>query len=296
MIHVKPRPEEIPADWIRRARTVTEQLDACEDDGEDVEESKRLTAHEKRAKIVERNSTLWSELKIILLSWSHNKCWYSELRDDGSDYHVDHFRPKLRVRNFGEPERDGYWWLAFEWTNYRIAVSWVNSAHKGVDGAAKGKQDQFPLLPGCTVAVCGGDISQEVPVLLDPMCEDDTLLLDFDETGLPRATAGGWNAERVRISTHILHLDCQRMVEARQDMWRRCVRLLGNAAEALNVPSSEYRPRDGKTAKDWIEEICDLLKPDSPLSSVAVACVSKSEHAWARRLPQRVAAAQMASA
>ncbi|SDS40642.1 hypothetical protein SAMN04488570_1809 [Nocardioides scoriae] len=290
MIPIRTRPDEISNDWIERAAAVTRQLDACVDDDESVAEDVRRTRHQKQAQIMNSSGNLWSELKPILMGWSHQKCWYSELRDDGSDYHVDHFRPKLRVRNSGEPDRDGYWWLAFEWTNYRLAVGWVNSGHK-VDKVRKGKDDAFPLHP--TSPVCrrpGEDISLEISVLLDPVSETDALLLDFDETGLPKSAALGWNAERVRDSIKLLHLDCPRMVAARQEVWRRCERHLTNALAALSVTASDFRPRDGKTAEDWMEEACLMMEPESPLSAVAIACATNSPHTWARRLPAKVAA------
>ncbi|HEX5719311.1 MAG TPA: hypothetical protein VF179_24325 [Thermoanaerobaculia bacterium] len=284
MIHVPVHPEDIPPEWLERAADLTAQLKACVDDGEEVAQESRKTAMEKRREIVDKNQPVWKGLKKILMSWSHNKCWYSEVRDVGSDYHVDHFRPKGPVKNLGEDEREGYWWLAFDWRNYRIAAAWCNSPHSVEEGPAKGKQNQFPLSDGCTPARCPEEIDLEKPVLLDPTNELDVLLVDFDETGMPQPVMDGWNRERVVTTRRVLHLDAPRMIEARQEVWRKCSHALLQAHSAMNLPADEHRKRDDKNALEWIRSICEMLRPDAPLSAVARACVLKSDFQWARKL------------
>lgn len=46
---------------------------------------------------------------------SYGKCWYSEAKDAGANFDVDHFRPKAeakRAENLVDVE--GYAWLAFD--------------------------------------------------------------------------------------------------------------------------------------------------------------------------------------
>ena len=74
------------------------------------------------------------------------------------------------------------------------------------------------------------------------------------------------------------------MTEARQKIWRDCERRLQRAHDALNAPADTYSTDREKTARDWIQEVCEMLRPDSELSAVARACVAKSEHVWARNL------------
>lgn len=284
MIHIRVHPEEIPQEWLKKAAELTEELNACKDDDEDVLPGDRRTAMQKRKDILERNQPIWKDLKEILMRWSYNKCWYSEVRDVGSDYHVDHFRPKGLVKNPGEEEREGYWWLAFDWRNFRIAAAWCNSPHKAEEGPAKGKQNQFPLSDKCVPASCPEGIALEEPALLDPTSEFDVLLIDFDETGLPQPVMDGWNQQRVLITRRVLHLDAPRMVEARQDVWRKCHHALLQAHSALNLPMDEHRNRDDRNAVEWIRKICEMLRPDAPLSAVARACVLKSEFRWTRSL------------
>lgn len=279
MIQIKIHPEEVDPAWITKADEITKELLECNDDGPG-----GLTATQKRAKIIDANQRHWGRLKELLSKWSFGKCWYSEVRDLGSDYHVDHYRPKGRVRDEGLPDRDGYWWLAFNWTNLRFAVSWVNSPHKGAGGVAQGKVDHFPIKPGSQPIGSGGSTDDELPLLLDPISETDYLFIDFDETGNPVPTVGGWGEQRVRGTTFILHLDSPRMTEARQKVWRDCERRLQRAHDALNAPADKYNTDREKTAQNWIQEVCEMLRPDAELSAVARACVAKSEHVWARNL------------
>lgn len=284
MIHVRVRPKEIPTEWLENAARLTAMLRACTDDDQGVPQQERRTAVEKRKDIIERNASVWRQLKDIMMRWSHNKCWYSELQDAGSDYHVDHFRPKGRVKNPGEDEREGYWWLAFDWTNYRISVAWCNSTHTSEDGPAKGKQGQFPLGKNCKPATCPEELAEESPALLDPTNEQDVLLIDFDETGLPQPAVQGWNGERVLTTRRILHLDAPRMIEARQEVWRRCRHALLQAQKAMSLSGESHRGSDDQNALEWIRIVCDMLRPNAPLSSVAQACVLRSEFRWAWKL------------
>lgn len=279
---VRVRDTDVPADWLKRAQALREQLVLCADDPPNV--AKPKSAAQKRKKLIDANQKVWTELKETLLEWSHRKCWYSELKDPGSDMHVDHFRPKGRVRNPGEPDREGYWWLAFSWENYRISVAWCNSPHKGKSkkAPAKGKHDQFPLGKNGVIATSPDeDLDAEDVVLLDPVDPDDVLLLDFDESGLPVPTADGWSAERVAKTVDVLHLDAPRMKEARQRLWRRCQRLLDEANELVNQPDGERSVKDKTMLKRRLRDIRDLLAPEAELSAVARACVKRSAHPWA---------------
>lgn len=49
------------------------------------------------------------------------------------------FRPKKRALGEDQTEPDGYYWLAFDWKNYRIADSYPNSPHKDDSNVTRGK-------------------------------------------------------------------------------------------------------------------------------------------------------------
>ena len=91
----------------------------------------------ERNELVDKRSDHWGKLKPWLLALSGGKCWFTEARDIASHLDVEHFRPKKATRNIKGPERDGYWWLAFDYTNFRIAGT-VPNRKKGA---------WFPLRP-----------------------------------------------------------------------------------------------------------------------------------------------------
>src|SRR5688572_20560587 len=110
---------------------------------------------------------IWGQLNELLGKLSNEKCWYCESTQKRSDMAVDHFRPKNSV---AEDKADGYWWLAFDWKNYRYSCTYCNSRRVGDEGETGGKQDHFPLLGDRgTAEQSVKDLdAREKPALLDP--------------------------------------------------------------------------------------------------------------------------------
>jgi hypothetical protein len=106
--------------------------------------------------------------------------------DVRSDNAVDHYRPKSRVAEC--PKHPGYWWLAFDWTNYRFSCTFCNSLRRDDQTESLGgKKDRFPLRDESRRAFGPDDtLDDEEPVLLDPTWFGDPPILWFDEDG--RAT------------------------------------------------------------------------------------------------------------
>src|SRR5262245_47312628 len=92
-------------EWLQPARQALEQIQALKP--------------ENRHSEINRRRQLWADLKESLGRLSSKKCWYCESKEIRSDKHVDHFRPKNRVTENGCNGHPGYWWLAFEWRNFR---------------------------------------------------------------------------------------------------------------------------------------------------------------------------------
>ncbi len=65
-----------------------------------------------------------------LLALSGGKCWFSEVRELYSHYDVEHFRPKKEAKGLDGADRDGYWWLAFDYMNFRVC-GYVGNRKKG---------------------------------------------------------------------------------------------------------------------------------------------------------------------
>lgn len=281
-----------PEGWEERAeralndlrREITESERLAEENGLDREEARRnAITTGLRSK---RRQRIWRELSAALGRLSREKCWYSECRNPGSDKDVDHFRPKASVSEAAEHE--GYWWLAFDWRNYRYACQWCNQTRNNGEGhTTGGKSDQFPLRPGSFRAQQEGDPhDDELPMLLDPGDPEDWKLLTFRPDGLPIPTEdeGSIDHERARVSIEVYHLHCRPMVEGR--------RWLAGAIERLVQEMELLRPAITEEPKEktYKRRLCDLLRmidKDAEYSAAALAYargeVFKSERGHQRR-------------
>ncbi len=103
----------------------------------------------------------------------YSKCvWCERLRDASRELDVEHYRPTLEIKEWtGDPPLisdtppaqtsvgSGYWWLAFEWTNYSLACRTCNQGWK---------RNLFPVDPPRISPCVPGIEAREVPLLLDP--------------------------------------------------------------------------------------------------------------------------------
>ena len=117
------------------------------------------------------------------------KCAYCEIRIQGAEWDVEHFRPKGRVQE--RPDHPGYYWLAYAWSNLYAACKYCNQRRldkptwlEPTTGPLAGKGDQFPLGDESTRAMApGDDLTVEDRLLIDP-CEDDPeRYLGYDPVG-----------------------------------------------------------------------------------------------------------------
>jgi uncharacterized protein (TIGR02646 family) len=243
-----------PKDWLEEAERLTEQL-------------KKATSAKKRQKIITENEKHWRKdvFRDWLIDQFHRKCWYSEAKESVSSYHVDHFRPKGRVTELDGSNRTGYWWLAFDWRNYRISGELLNVK----------KRDQFPLRDGHAAEPFDeNSLKLEASMLLDPRTEGDASLLSFNEGG-EASKAEGIDEEdklRVEITIDILGLNKRRcLVENRADKWVECsiqIHRYQNAAGPLPLKKLERALA--------VIRLKELVKYEEEFSSVALACVGKT--------------------
>jgi hypothetical protein len=252
-----------PQDWLDRAASATAEIEA------EPNAAKRLNIIRKKAK-------LWSELKGWLLGLSNQKCWFSEAKDLCVYWEVEHFRPKGRALSLDKSAREGYWWLAFQWENYRICGR-IGNARKG---------SYFPLGAAYSATSTCRDTLEELPYLLDPTNKHDCALLSFDRLGraVPASGVDTWSASRVSESVRLYGLDFHQLELQRQLIWEECERLLNELANLMKQQGEH--PGVGK--KVMIEsafgQIDRLASKKSVCSSVVLACLQKSEYPWARAL------------
>jgi hypothetical protein len=266
---------KIPRDWREQAKAALEEV--------------KGTPEGDRAKIVNSLQKVWKDLKDVLWEASYHKCWYCESIDDRSDNAVDHFRPKNRVAESLDSGHNGYWWLAFDWRNYRFTCTFCNSYRKSAVGAG-GKQDHFPLWIEAKRAKKPEDsLEEEQPLLLDPTEVADCAQITFDDDGsaVPTATKEGnpYRFERARQTIKLYHLNHPSIVERRATLMRK-------VRENLREADAFFKKLDGgdnsaeKAYKGRFRDIYYLLMQEAEYSAAVRATVGskRGESVAAREL------------
>lgn len=247
----------------------------------------RTLNHKERSVYFSKNGD-WSKLYDVLSELSFHKCWYSESPEGACEFEVDHYRPKNRSKqNNGDVlYNDGYWWLAYEISNYRFTGSLVNRRRKDRFNSSEevlGKGDYFPLnLAEGQMVEVDGDLDYEIPYLLDPLIFHDTTLLGFDKDGKPIPTAenGTFEYERAEISIDFLGLDHTPLNRQRKQVWENCEKEIIEISK--KIKNSIGGALRAKVLKEANERIRLLTAKNNPYSSVAISCVCTNsvEYPW----------------
>lgn len=261
-----------PEKWFEKAKELTEDL-------------KKAATLEERNEIIDKNK-FWNdkEFKRWLQGLFHNKCWYSEARDIFSFYDVDHFRPKKSVKQLDGTTREGYWWLAFDWKNYRISGAIGNRPNKDEDDQTRGKADYFPIRQGSPIAISPEyDIRDEIIYLLDPTNPNDPPLLTFDDSGnpFPASPKGSWEYLRVETTIKILHLDYCLLVDERKRIWVKCTILMNDIENLMCERYRRTSVTDGADLKNKMNQLREMISEEAELSATAKACLLSSGRKWA---------------
>jgi len=250
---------EPPSGWVAEAEAVTDQLRKAAD----------KTA---RQAIIDANEGLWRDDRIRrwLLCQFNNKCWYSEAYESVSSIHVDHYRPKGRLKEaLGGETYEGYWWLAFDWRNYRICGQLLNVK----------KGDLFPITEGSR---CNPNdpvsLKLEAPVLIDPRTDQARLIsFEADEDGCRAIPAGGIDEQdrlRAEKTIDILGLNIRDQLNAkRKEKWDDCLR---HIADFLGAQKT-YGVQTLKIVHQALAKtaLVHMKRYEAEFSSVAEACIEK---------------------
>lgn len=178
---------------------------------------KKAKSEKERKNILKKASStkVWRDFYELLPENLKKKCWYCEAEEIRSDMPVDHFRPKQEVES--QADHGGYWWLAFDWENYRCACTFCNSRRNSHETSG-GKQSQFPLMIEDDRAYTPSDnLKNEDPAFLDPFKPDDDKLLWFDNDGIPEASPQCPSHLQCKVtnSINIFHLHEKKLVRKR---------------------------------------------------------------------------------
>ena len=220
-----------------------------------------------RNKVIDDHAAHWGELKPWLSALSDGKCWFSETRDLYSHYDVEHFRPKKSAKALDGADRDGYWWLAFSYLNFRLCGN-VGNRKKG---------GWFPLQAGSANASYTNQCEDmEVCYFLDPTHIGDVKLVAFNEEGnlIPDPHASDWEKERVEHTAARLKLnEHAQLPEARRKIWTKTTGLINQyltqKSRCANGANVVARQKMAEAAR----AIHELTRPTSELSVVARWCV-----------------------
>jgi hypothetical protein len=245
-----------------------------------IEALKNAPDKEARSKIIDDNKAVWGELKEWLLSLSNQRCWFSEAEDCFSHWDVEHFRPKKSVKNEDGNEYDGYWWLSFDWTNFRICGN-VGNRKKGT---------YFPLHDESKrVSSPDDDCRYEPYLLLDPANAYDADLLFFNMEGraIPHPkTDIQWERERVIQSVKRCKLDFPALENKRRAVWHDC--WMHIQSYLVELDKLHKGDRDNPLARHELankaDAIKELINGNRELSSVAKACILSTNDPRVTRL------------
>lgn len=245
-----------PDEWMAEAAAVTVSL-------------RQAKNEEERKNIIEKSERLWRDERVRnwLLQRFNNKCWYTEAHDSVSAIHVDHYRPKGRVSDLKKNESEGYWWLAFDWTNYRMCGQLINVK----------KKDIFPFAePQRANPDDPASLKLEAPLLIDPTTDDAKLIsYEVDEDGcraVPQEGIYPSELTRAEATIDILGLNrLDRLNQKRRDMWNLAAEKVGEYVSAVGDPQCIRLVRQAGA----VVELKRLTGYNTEFSSIADACIEK---------------------
>ncbi len=222
---------------------------------------------EGRNQFIDAKSGHWGKLKPWLFSLSHGKCWFTEGRDICSHKDVEHFRPKKEAKDIDGTIRDGYWWLAFDYSNFRACGNVPNRKKGG----------WFPL--HATSPYSSFDCpceESEIRYLLDPTDPEDVNLIAFNEEGnaVPAPGISKWETLRVDESIKRLKLnDHDELPKERRKVWQEVSKAIelylkfkGRIGSGGNIGADDRLREQIRIIKSRTEEKAEL-------SSVAKWCL-----------------------
>jgi hypothetical protein len=275
--HIQSQKLRLPEGWAARARTALDDVSkiALSLGGASEKESSELLKTLRKA--INDRSDIWASLKEALADLSFRKCWYCESVENRSDMAVDHFRPKNKV--YESKPHNGYWWLAFDHTNYRFTCGFCNSPHKNEEEEKTlGKGTHFPLVDEARrIHSPNGRLADEQATLLDPTSALDPSLLWFVEDGraVPRYKADQSLLffTRASISIDVYNFNDFRIKEARVIMAIEIKRQV-----ELGEKHLDEAYRGVPVALELFQEICrnllNFIAPQAEFSSAARAILA----------------------
>lgn len=268
MIYIDLENNPPAQDWIDRADKVTQQLLTAQDDA-------------SRNDIIDRNRNLWDELKNHLTALSHNKCWYTESINPAAHCHVDHFRPKKEVKDENGNITSGYWWLAFDWLNYRFAGPAPNIRKKSYFHVVSNRALNY------------GDVCENEDILfLDPIDINDPDELSFTIEGLVKPKSDdiqSRNFKRVTYSVNRLNLNAPTLIDVRKDKFTKASTLIIKVNRLLRLQNDNFDMSRNNEMARYMKELWEMCARKSEFSAAVKYCLKSTGLDWANSIVAKAA-------
>jgi hypothetical protein len=250
--------------WTSVAERCKQELAACK-------------TKKERIAYIKAHSHVWRALKKELVKQYGSRCWFTDAEETVAQLDVEHFRPKAKALDEDETEHEGYWWLAFDLSNLRLAGQIPNR---------EGKRCFFPLAGAFRASAANRHWQQENPIFLDPIKGADVALVAYDNNGAMRASTEAETPEqkrRVEITDRLLGLSSHPpLIEARQRVWTECWGKILQM-EAIKVEEREFGETEATRREREIiwGDLWRMAIRRTPFSSVARSCLKFSGKPWA---------------
>ncbi|QQS06271.1 MAG: hypothetical protein IPK50_05100 [Fibrobacterota bacterium] len=269
MIFIDMDGQEPPAAWLKKSDELTKELIRFHQAGDIA----------GRNKFIDDNSDHWGQIKEWLANLSHGKCWFSEAKEIYSHMDVEHFRPKKEAKHLDGTVRDGYWWLAFDYHNYRLCGN-VGNRKKG---------GWFPLQDGSRVSMHNRRCeNSEDAYLLDPTDPLDVGMLICDLDGSLRPAdpnESSWSHQRARVTIQRLKLNEHvPLAELRRSIWQSVNQKIDRFRAAIQSSENGGDPHSRGKADEIARELRSMVNPKSELSTVAKDCIRSANDPLLLRL------------
>lgn len=252
--------------WLDKAAILLSKLENAQDISE-------------RNIIIDQNHRVWKLIKESLKELSYGKCWYSETRNPYSHLHIDHFRPKKSAEDIFDKKKrlkDGYWWLTFDISNYRLCGS-VGNVKKGDHFAVKYNRVCDP-----------GPITDEVCYFLDPTNREDVKLLNFDNNGNANPAAPEsiepFDNARGKYTIEYLDLNYPDLQEARRLKWQEATMIIKEVNRLSSIFNNEPTNQNKHNRESEKNKLRVMLSPEKELISTVRSCLRASGEDWAYKL------------
>jgi len=238
-------------------------------------------------------NNIWTKLYDAMSELSGHKCWYTESKENSSEWQVDHFRPKAKSLDADGNIilGTGYWWLSYYWKNFRLSGTLTNLLRKDrfVDSEnVFGKGNYFPLKDSDNVSAendlrCRGEIS----MLLDPIVSRDVELISFDQNGSVFPTYNiddnEHNHLRAQLSIRCYGLEHTPLTRGRKRVWDECESIveLTNSDLKVHIHNDELIDQ---SLEECYQRLADLAARNQPHSIVVFNFIKEKlnnqEYTW----------------